>query len=91
MPAPSYRTERRPSTAPSDPLAREPLGAVDDASAAAAGSQHLNLVPAGKQPAFTWVCLGVGGGPLESDCSCYIVKPAEAAWEEGYAVVEGGE
>jgi hypothetical protein len=52
---------------------------------------HLSLVPQGKAAGFTWICLGVGGGPLEGDCSCYIVKPHEQEWEEGYAVVEGGE
>ena len=34
----------------------------------------------GRGPSFTFVCLGVGGGPLESDCSSYLLKPGDAGW-----------
>ena len=44
----------------------------------------------GHAPSFTFVCLGVGGGPLESDCSCYLLKPGDARWEDGCILVEGG-
>lgn len=47
--------------------------------------------PPEQEPSFSFVCLGVGGGPLESDCSCYIVKAAGRHWREGMYVLEGGE
>ena len=53
--------------------------------------QHATLHPDNESPSFTFVCLGVGGGPLEGDCSCYMLKPAHRAWSEGAVVVEGGE
>ncbi|KDN45746.1 hypothetical protein K437DRAFT_274143 [Tilletiaria anomala UBC 951] len=37
----------------------------------------------GQAPSFTFICLGVGGGPLESDCSCYLLKPGDAPWIPG--------
>ena len=40
--------------------------------------------------AFSFVCLGVGGGPFDDDCSCYVMKPADRAWHEGTVLVEGG-
>ncbi|WFD33349.1 3',5'-cyclic-nucleotide phosphodiesterase [Malassezia cuniculi] len=43
-----------------------------------------------RKPAFTVVCLGVGGGPLETNCSCYLMKPTDATWEESTFMVEGG-
>ncbi|KAE8218505.1 hypothetical protein CF326_g9147, partial [Tilletia indica] len=52
---------------------------------------RIALHPPDQPPSFTLVCLGVGGGPLESDCSCYLLKPADQAWEESGAIVlEGG-
>lgn len=53
--------------------------------------EHAALYSSGDQPSFTFVCLGVGGGPLENDCSCYLLKPAQREWSEGAIVVEGGE
>lgn len=53
--------------------------------------QHVRLHPADQDPSFTFVCLGVSGGPLESDCSCYLLKPADQEWHDGAVVVEGGE
>ncbi|EST08367.1 Cyclic-AMP phosphodiesterase, class-II [Kalmanozyma brasiliensis GHG001] len=45
----------------------------------------------GHQPAsFSFVCLGTGGGPLEGDCSCYLLKAADQEWQDGSIVVEGG-
>lgn len=55
------------------------------------GPVHLQLQPQYQKPSFTFVCLGVGGGPLEGDCSCYLVKPADMPWQAGTVVVEGGE
>lgn len=55
------------------------------------GPKHLQLQLRGQKPSFTFVCLGVGGGPLEGDCSCYLVKPADMPWHAGTVVVEGGE
>ncbi|UZJ57431.1 hypothetical protein CBS101457_006751 [Exobasidium rhododendri] len=52
--------------------------------------QHARLHPPNEEPSFTFVCLGVGGGPLEGDCSCYMLKPAHREWSEGAVVVEGG-
>lgn len=45
----------------------------------------------GEKASFSFVCLGVGGGPLESDCSCYVVKAADRHWRQGMYVLEGGE
>lgn len=42
------------------------------------------------QSGFTVVCLGVGGGPLEHDCSCYIMKPSHKTWNDGALLLEGG-
>ncbi|BEJ16385.1 hypothetical protein CspHIS471_0509900 [Cutaneotrichosporon sp. HIS471] len=36
------------------------------------------------------VVLGSGGGPLETDCSGYLVKPASGRWEDGILALEGG-
>ncbi|PWN53996.1 hypothetical protein IE53DRAFT_309211 [Violaceomyces palustris] len=50
----------------------------------------VHLHPPDQPPSFSFVCLGTGGGPLENDCSCYLMKPADAPWSEGSVVVEGG-
>ena len=42
-------------------------------------------------PAFEMVVLGSGGGPLETDCSGYLVKPLRSKWEDGVLALEGGE
>ncbi|WVQ77839.1 hypothetical protein IAR50_007536 [Cryptococcus sp. DSM 104548] len=42
------------------------------------------------QPAFEIVVLGSGGGPLETDCAGYLVKPYASRWEDGVLGVEGG-
>ncbi|TYJ54479.1 hypothetical protein B9479_004899 [Cryptococcus floricola] len=42
------------------------------------------------QPAFEIVVLGSGGGPLETDCAGYLVKPYGSKWEDGVLGVEGG-
>lgn len=52
--------------------------------------QHAYLVDEKGEASFTFVCLGVGGGPLENDCSCYLLKPAHRQWTEGSVVLEGG-
>ncbi|TXT09009.1 hypothetical protein VHUM_02483 [Vanrija humicola] len=36
------------------------------------------------------VILGCGGGPLETDCSGYLVKPLQNRWEDGVLALEGG-
>ncbi len=53
-------------------------------------SEQTEAARQGLAPSFTFICLGVGGGPLESDCSCYLLKPGDSTWEEGAIVVEGG-
>lgn len=53
--------------------------------------EHVTLYPPNDEASFTFVCLGVGGGPLENDCSCYMLKPAHRQWTEGSIVIEGGE
>ncbi|PWN35848.1 uncharacterized protein FA14DRAFT_160837 [Meira miltonrushii] len=52
--------------------------------------QHAYLVDETGEASFTFVCLGVGGGPLENDCSCYLLKPAHRQWTDGSVVLEGG-
>lgn len=52
--------------------------------------QHAYLVDETGEASFTFVCLGVGGGPLENDCSCYLLKPAHRQWTDGSVVIEGG-
>lgn len=42
------------------------------------------------EPVFEMVVLGSGGGPLETDCSGYLVKPYHAFWEDGFVALEGG-
>ncbi|PWY99339.1 hypothetical protein BCV70DRAFT_143055, partial [Testicularia cyperi] len=51
---------------------------------------RVALHPSDQPASFSFVCLGTGGGPLEGDCSCYLLKPADAAWQDGSVVVEGG-
>ncbi|KLT45384.1 hypothetical protein CC85DRAFT_231499, partial [Cutaneotrichosporon oleaginosum] len=41
-------------------------------------------------PVFEMVVLGSGGGPLETDCSGYLLKPASSRWEDGILALEGG-
>ncbi|CCA67763.1 related to 3`,5`-cyclic-nucleotide phosphodiesterase [Serendipita indica DSM 11827] len=39
---------------------------------------------------FDFVCLGAGGGPVETDLSAYLLKPSESKWEDGIIAVEAG-
>lgn len=39
---------------------------------------------------FDFVCLGAGGGPVETDLSAYLLKPASSSWEDGIIAVEAG-
>lgn len=68
------------------PLPFQQQDAEDDAS-----SLLVTCHPPNRPPSFVFVCLGVGGGPLENDCSCYMVKPAGRDWRQGSFVLEGGE
>nr|XP_018262741.1 uncharacterized protein I303_04221 [Kwoniella dejecticola CBS 10117]OBR84899.1 hypothetical protein I303_04221 [Kwoniella dejecticola CBS 10117] len=43
-----------------------------------------------EEPTFEIVVLGSGGGPLETDCSGYLVKAARSSWEDGVLALEGG-
>lgn len=55
------------------------------------GSVHAQTSRNAEQDAaFSFVCLGVGGGPFDDDCSCYVMKPADKPWHEGAIMVEGG-
>lgn len=51
---------------------------------------RVALHPENQPASFSFVCLGTGGGPLEGDCSCYLLKPADQEWQDGSIVVEGG-
>ncbi|RXK39903.1 hypothetical protein M231_02837 [Tremella mesenterica] len=39
---------------------------------------------------FELIVLGSGGGPLETDCSGYLLKPIKRRWEDGFLALEGG-
>ncbi|RDB21024.1 3',5'-cyclic-nucleotide phosphodiesterase [Hypsizygus marmoreus] len=41
-------------------------------------------------PAFELVVVGSGGGPDETNLSAYLLKPYEAAWEDGILALEAG-
>ncbi|KAJ3806602.1 cyclic-AMP phosphodiesterase [Lentinula aff. lateritia] len=41
-------------------------------------------------PAFALVCVGSGGGPLESDLSGYLLKPYKEEWDSGIIALEAG-
>ncbi|WVF71166.1 hypothetical protein IAT40_005964 [Kwoniella sp. CBS 6097] len=41
-------------------------------------------------PTFEIIVLGSGGGPLETDCSGYLVKATKSKWEDGILALEGG-
>ncbi|CAO1624858.1 unnamed protein product [Sympodiomycopsis kandeliae] len=75
---------------------REQRTPMPMASTSALSSSHtdeelfVTCHPPDEQPSFVFVCLGVGGGPLENDCSCYMVKPAGRDWRQGSFVLEGG-
>ncbi|GAA5941992.1 hypothetical protein JCM1841_003853 [Sporobolomyces salmonicolor] len=51
---------------------------------------HVRLLPGRKKPAFELLVLGCGGGPIESNLSCYLVKPYARRWAEGCTSLEGG-
>ncbi|GAA5881808.1 hypothetical protein JCM1840_003884 [Sporobolomyces johnsonii] len=51
---------------------------------------HLRLLPDRTKPAFELLVLGCGGGPIESNLSCYLVKPYTRTWDEGCTSLEGG-
>ena len=51
---------------------------------------HVSRGSSHSDTAFSFVCLGVGGGPFDDNCSCYVMKPADRAWHEGTILVEGG-
>ncbi|WWD03318.1 hypothetical protein V865_001369 [Kwoniella europaea PYCC6329] len=42
------------------------------------------------EPTFEIIVLGSGGGPLETDCSGYLVKASKSSWEDGVLALEGG-
>ncbi|KAL4399859.1 3',5'-cyclic-nucleotide phosphodiesterase Pde1 [Malassezia pachydermatis] len=60
-------------------LQKESVGCLDSESPLSSSST-----------AFSFVCLGVGGGPFDNNCSCYLMKPADRAWHDGTVLVEGG-
>ncbi|KAF7440935.1 3',5'-cyclic-nucleotide phosphodiesterase pde1 [Pleurotus ostreatus] len=41
-------------------------------------------------PAFNMIVVGSGGGPDETNLSSYLIKPAEASWDEGVIGLEAG-
>ncbi|GAA5858793.1 hypothetical protein JCM5353_000208 [Sporobolomyces roseus] len=52
--------------------------------------EGIDLTGAGNHPSFELLVIGCGGGPLESNLSCYLVKSKESRWNEGCAALEGG-
>ena len=54
-----------------------------------AGAQQI--VQAVDDTAFSFVCVGVSGGPFETDCSSYVMKLADKKWSEGITLLEAGE
>lgn len=42
------------------------------------------------RPTFEVICLGTGGGPLETEVSGYMLKSYQSKWEDGWISVEGG-
>lgn len=81
------------------PVANTPMGSseLDESTTVSGSSATLTSAErlAGEQgtdspAAFSFVCLGAGGGPFENNCSCYVMKPAHLAWHDGTTLVEGG-
>ncbi|GAA5913929.1 3',5'-cyclic-nucleotide phosphodiesterase PDE1 [Sporobolomyces salmoneus] len=55
-----------------------------------ASSSHLDLRQTVYEPSFDLLVVGCGGGPLETNLSCYLVKARQQAWKDGCAALEGG-
>ncbi|GAA5829490.1 hypothetical protein JCM3766R1_001122 [Sporobolomyces carnicolor] len=51
---------------------------------------HFDLTDGTTQPSFDLLVVGCGGGPLETNLSCYLVKSREQSWTNGCAAIEGG-
>ncbi|GAA6013049.1 hypothetical protein JCM11491_000952 [Sporobolomyces phaffii] len=51
---------------------------------------HYDLTLASNEPSFDLLVLGCGGGPLETNLSCFLVKAKRSAWTRGCAALEGG-
>ncbi|ORX35621.1 cyclic-AMP phosphodiesterase [Kockovaella imperatae] len=83
------------SSAPLSPIG-QPATRRSSRSSVDKGKQKAAQAPphetAGRhvQDAFEIVVLGAGGGPLETDVSGYMLKPAHKGWEEGFVALEGG-
>lgn len=56
------------------------------ARAPSQADHHEQLV----RPSFSLLPLGTGGGPLETDLSAYLVKPASSPWAHGCISLEAG-
>jgi len=49
-----------------------------------------DIVNLSDSPTFDVLVLGCGGGPLETNLSCYLFKPYGQPWSNGCTSVEGG-
>ncbi|GAA6063270.1 hypothetical protein JCM10212_004285 [Sporobolomyces blumeae] len=49
----------------------------------------LDLSLPDSEPAFDLLVIGCGGGPIESNLSCYLVKPKNKKWNDGCTALEG--
>ncbi|WFD42791.1 3',5'-cyclic-nucleotide phosphodiesterase [Malassezia psittaci] len=59
-------------------------------STRAGAQQAVQAVQAVEDTAFSFVCVGVSGGPFETDCSSYLMKLADKKWSEGTTLLEAG-
>ncbi|GAA5961834.1 hypothetical protein JCM3765_004089 [Sporobolomyces pararoseus] len=51
---------------------------------------HFDLTGSNRAPSFDLLVLGCGGGPIETNLSCYLVKAKQTSWKKGCAALEGG-
>ncbi|WVR06780.1 hypothetical protein IAU60_003815 [Kwoniella sp. DSM 27419] len=79
---------RRPANASRNKRHRKISPGHDDKGEDQSGGE--DYTGAGHDPTFELVVLGSGGGPLETDCSGYLVKVAKSGWEDGVLALEGG-
>ncbi|WVW84184.1 hypothetical protein I302_106214 [Kwoniella bestiolae CBS 10118] len=87
------RSTRSTRTATKSPGARPPPS-IRKKKNALKEDNHTSTIVNGEvvefQPTFEIIVLGSGGGPLETDCSGYLVKAASSSWEDGVLALEGG-
>lgn len=83
------------------PLSPDPLQILPSYNRLGRSSSHLPTRPMSssdppppiarpRPPTFTLLALGTGGGPLETNLSAYLLKPASSAWSGGCVSLEAG-